>query len=213
MTVLDAGLRSHVLDWMANQVPESRIAHVLRVEEMAIALAQHHQLDLEKAALAGLMHDLAKYFKPSQLLALANAEGLMVDPVAQANPHLLHADVSALVARDEFGVRDPDVLAAIADHTLGRPDMGSLSCIVFLADTLEPGRGHSEELQTLRQMSQQNLTRAVWMTCDYTLRYLLDTSRLIHPRAMETRNSFLHRDRWHAELPEGQATSPYSLAS
>ncbi|MBD1913574.1 MULTISPECIES: bis(5'-nucleosyl)-tetraphosphatase (symmetrical) YqeK [unclassified Leptolyngbya] len=213
MAFLDAGLRTQVLDWMANQVPESRIAHVLRVEEMAIALAQQHQLDIEKAATAGLMHDLAKYFKPNQLLAMATAEGLLIDPVAYANPHLLHADVSALVARDEFGVRDPEVLAAIADHTLGRPNMGPLSCAVFLADTLEAGRGDSEELQTLRQISQQNLTRAVWMTCDYTLRYLLNTSRLIHPLAIETRNSFLHRDRWHAELPNVQAAPPYSMAS
>jgi len=212
MTVFDAGLRSHVLDWMTHQVPESRIAHVLRVEEMAIALAQRHQLDQEKAAIAGLLHDLAKYFKPSQLLSLAEAEGLPLDPVDRANPHLLHADVSAIVARDEFGIRDPDILAAIADHTLGRPEMRPLSCVVFLADSLEPGRGDREELQTLRQMSQQNLTRAIWMTCDYTIHYLLTTSRLIHPRALETRNSFLHRDRWHTEWP-GVQPSAYSMAS
>jgi len=213
MTVLDTGLRSHVLTWMADHVPESRVAHVLRVEAMAIALAHHHHLDTEKAAIAGLMHDLAKYFKPHQLLAMATAEGLPLDPVFQANPHLLHADVSAIVARDEFEIRDPDILAAIAHHTLGHPEMDPLSCVVFLADTLEPGRGESEELQTLRQVSQHNLTRAVWMTCDYTLRYLINTSRLIHPRALETRNSFLHRDRWHTDWPKAQPSSSYSLAS
>jgi len=216
MAVYDVALRSQVLDWMQEQMPSSRIAHVVRVEEMSITLAKHHGLDVEKAGIAGLTHDLAKYFKPNQLLAMATDEGLPIDPVSHANPHLLHADVSAIVARDTFGIEDPEILLAIADHTLGRPDMPPLSCAVFLADSLEPGRGNNRELQTLRQISQQNLVRAVWMTCDYTFRYLLDTSRLMHPRALQTRNSFLYRDRWHAELLEVEDTVDplsFSLAS
>jgi len=63
------------------------------------------------------MHDLAKYFKPPQLLEMARAEGLDIDPVSEAAPHLLHADVSAIVARDTFGVQDEEVLQAIANHT------------------------------------------------------------------------------------------------
>jgi len=35
--------------------------------EQAVELAKHHNLDVEKARAAGLMHDLAKYFKPPQL--------------------------------------------------------------------------------------------------------------------------------------------------
>jgi predicted HD superfamily hydrolase involved in NAD metabolism len=96
--------------------------------------------------------------------------------------------VSAIVARDEFGITDPKILDAIADHTLGRPEMGAMSCIIFLADTLEAGRGDTEELQSLRQLSYQNLHRAVWHTCDYSLAYLLSTRCLIHPRTIRTRN-------------------------
>jgi predicted HD superfamily hydrolase involved in NAD metabolism len=155
---------------------------------MAIDLARHYQLDIDIAAQAGLMHDLAKYFKPQRLLELARAEGLPIDEVDIAAPHLLHADVSAIVARDEFGITDPEILHAIADHTLGRPEMGAMSCIVFLADTLEAGRGDTEELQSLRQLSYQNLHRAVWHTCDYSLKYLLSTRCLIHPRTIRTRN-------------------------
>jgi predicted HD superfamily hydrolase involved in NAD metabolism len=181
-------VREQILVWLADNVPAKRIQHILGVEEMATALATHYHLDPNKAAQAGLMHDLAKYFKPQRLLEIAQAEGLPLDEVDLAAPHLLHADVSAIVARDEFGVTDTEILHAIADHTLGRPEMSPLSCIVFLADTLELGRGDSVDLQTLRSLSYQNLYQAVWHTCDYSLRYLLATRCLIHPRTIRTRN-------------------------
>jgi predicted HD superfamily hydrolase involved in NAD metabolism len=181
-------VRAKILAWLNENVPPKRIQHILGVEQMAIELATHYQLDPDIAAQAGLMHDLAKYFKPQRLLELARAEGLPIDEVDIAAPHLLHADVSAIVARDEFGVTDPEILHAIADHTLGRPGMSAMSCIVFLADTLEAGRGDTEELQALRQLSYQDLHRAVWQACDYSLKYLLSTRCLIHPRTILTRN-------------------------
>ncbi|MCU0569140.1 MAG: bis(5'-nucleosyl)-tetraphosphatase (symmetrical) YqeK [Oculatellaceae cyanobacterium Prado106] len=186
-------LRHQVLHWLSENVPESRLQHILRVEQMAIALAQKHDQDIVKAALAGLMHDLAKYFKPAVLLEMAQQEGLMLDPVDESTPHLLHAHVGAIVAREQFGVQDPEILAAIADHTLGRPGMSPLSCIVFLADSLEPGRGNIAELNVLRHACRQNLQQAVWMVCDYSLKQLMESRRLIHPRVILTRNWFLHQ--------------------
>nr|WP_277875909.1 bis(5'-nucleosyl)-tetraphosphatase (symmetrical) YqeK [Chroococcidiopsis sp. [FACHB-1243]] len=177
---------------MSEHVPQSRIDHILRVEQMAVELAEHHRQNVEKAAMSGLMHDLAKYFKPAKLLEMARTEGLESDPVMELHPHLLHADVSAIVARDTFGVQDEEVLQAIANHTLGRPEMTELSCIVFLADSIEPGRGDTPELQALRQMSYQNLPQAVWRTCDYSLKFLIETHCLIHPRTIATRNWFLN---------------------
>jgi predicted HD superfamily hydrolase involved in NAD metabolism len=180
--------RKKILTWLADRVPAKRIQHILGVEQMAKELALHHQLDVEKAAQAGLMHDLAKYFKPQTLLEMATAAGLPIDEVDLAAPHLLHADVSAIVAREELGITDLEILQAIADHTLGRPGMSPMSCIVFLADTLEAGRGDTPELESLRQLSYQNLYQAVWRTCDYSLQYLLSTRCLIHPRTIRTRN-------------------------
>lgn len=181
-------MRAKILAWLNDNVPPKRIQHILGVEQMASELARHYQLDTQIAAQAGLMHDLAKYFKPQRLLQMAQAEGLPIDEVDLAAPHLLHADVSAIVAREEFGVTNPEILQAIADHTLGRPGMGPMSCIIFLADSLEAGRGNTDELQSLRQLSYQNLHQAVWRTCDYSLQYLLSTRCLIHPRTIRTRN-------------------------
>jgi predicted HD superfamily hydrolase involved in NAD metabolism len=188
-------LRETVLDWLAANVPPQRLQHVLRVEELSASLARHYGLSPAAAAQAGLMHDLAKFFKPQRLLDMARAEGLTIDPVDELNPHLLHADVGAVVARDRFGVEDEGILRAIANHTLGCPGMDALSCIVYLADTLEPGRGNTDDLNALRDLSFKDLTAAVFCTCDHTLTHLIAQQRPIHPRAVETRNWFLQASR------------------
>jgi predicted HD superfamily hydrolase involved in NAD metabolism len=188
-----AQLREAVLGWLSEQVPESRIQHILRVEKMAHELATVRQLDRTKAQLAGLMHDLAKNFKPKVLWKMANEAGLAVDEVLEANPHLLHADVSAIVARKEFGVEDEEILQAIANHTLGNPGMDELSCTIYLADSLEPGRGNTPQLESLRTLCKENLERAVWQTADYSIQHLLAAGRLIHPRTISTRNWFLQK--------------------
>ena len=184
-------LRDDVLRWLQQAVPEKRLHHILRVEVMALELAQQHQLPVELAQQAGLMHDLAKCFSSEKLLTVAQAENWHLDPAEIGCPHLLHAPVSAVVARDTFGVGNEAVLNAIANHTLGSPDMDAISCVVYLADTLEPGRGNTPQLQHLRELSYADLSVAVYETCVFSLKQLLDGRRLIHPRAILTHNRFL----------------------
>jgi predicted HD superfamily hydrolase involved in NAD metabolism len=162
---------------------------------MAVELASHHGVNVSQAAQAGLMHDLAKYFKPNHLLNLASTAGLAIDPVDEAHPQLLHADVSAIVAEQQFGVNNREVLDAIANHTLGRPAMSSLSCIIFLADSLEPGRGQTEHLNYLRSLCYQDLPTAVYNTCKATLAHLMERGKPIHPRVVLTHNWFLTASR------------------
>jgi predicted HD superfamily hydrolase involved in NAD metabolism len=201
MTFSNSMLREQVLTWLEAHVPAPRLAHSLRVEAMSVDLARYHGLSEDAAAQAGLMHDLAKYFKPEVLLQTARRAGIAIDPVDAGCPHLLHAEVSAVVAREEFQVTHPGILAAIANHTLGRPAMDDLSCIVFLADSLEPGRGDKAVLNRLRELSCIDLGTAVFQTCDYTLNHLIEKRRPIHPRAIQTRNWFLANSRAVTAVP------------
>lgn len=182
--------REAVLAWLEQQVPAPRIRHILGVEAMAQELAACYGLDREKAAWAGLMHDLAKYFPPEKLLEMV-AQERELDEVERAEPHILHAEAGSLVARDYFQVRDPEILAAIANHTLGQPGMDALSCVIFVADALEPNRGHSPELELLRQLACNDLAKTVVGVCDLSLKFLLNRSQVIHPRTLMTRNHFL----------------------
>ncbi|MBR8830676.1 MAG: hypothetical protein N5P05_000824 [Chroococcopsis gigantea SAG 12.99] len=180
--------RDEVLAWLQDNVPPRRLTHILSVEKMCADLATRHGLEPSRAARAGLLHDAAKFFPPPLLLTMAESHGVEIDDVCRSHPHLLHAEVSAIVARDQFGVKDEEILWAIRNHTLGRPGMSDLSCIVFIADALEPGRGDTGELENLRLLSKENLYKTVLQTCEYSLKYLLNTHCPIHPRTILTRN-------------------------
>jgi len=186
--------RESVIAWLKGQVSPQRLDHILGVEATAIAMAQVHQLDPQRAATAGLLHDLAKFFPPPQLLAIAREHQLSLDPILEKTPHLLHADVSAIVAQQEFNVTDPDILDGIRFHTLGSPAMSPLACVIFVADATEPTRGNDPGLEKLRQVASHNLYQAVRMTCDYTLDYLVKHRKIIHPRMILTRNWALQQE-------------------
>lgn len=181
-------MRDKIINWLKDNVSADRLKHILGVEKMAAELAIIHKVDPEKAAQAGLMHDLAKFFPPPKLLEIAQKKGLEIDLICATHPHLIHADIGAIVARDEFGVMDQEILDAISNHTLGQPNMSPLSSIVFVADAIEPNRGNSQELDNLRQISRENLLQGVLQVSDYSLQYLLNGRRMIHPRTVLTRN-------------------------
>ncbi len=194
-------MRDQVITWLEKNVSTHRLQHILGVEQMCLELARCHGINEQKAATAGLMHDLAKFFPPERLLNIARNTNIELDSILESHPHLLHADVSAIIAQTEFGIQDPEILEAIANHTLGRPQMSDLSCIVFIADALEPHRGDTDELKAMRQVSWRNLYQSVQQTYDYALKHLLDHYKIIHPRAILTRNWALklakkrHRDK------------------
>ncbi len=123
---------------------ERRYAHSVRVARCAELLAQRHAIDTGKARLAGLLHDLARLYSSTELIAQSEARGMPIAAYERDHPTLLHARLGAVLARESFGVRDPEVLSAIEKHTTAAAEMSPLDECVYLADSLEPGRDFPE---------------------------------------------------------------------
>ena len=64
-------MREAIINWLKENVSADRLEHILGVEKFSAELAEQHGVDRQKAAQAGLMHDLAKFFPPPRLLAIA----------------------------------------------------------------------------------------------------------------------------------------------
>ena len=150
---------------------EHRYRHTVSVARLADRLAQHHGEDAHRARLAGMLHDLARLYTPERLMAECTARGMAIDRFEHSHPTVLHARLGAELARERFGVRDEGVLGAIAAHTLGNGRMSRLDSIVYLADTLEPGRDFPERAQ-LERLAFADLEAAMRATLRSTVAYL-----------------------------------------
>ena len=131
---------------MRTDLSPERQEHSRRVAELAGVLCSRNGLDSAKGALAGFAHDLAREMDDGKVEVLAVRDGGGISVLEAERPVLLHGRAASVLLRDNtLGVEDPEILDAVASHVTGRPCMGLLAKIVFVADFLEPGRGFLDE--------------------------------------------------------------------
>ena len=151
---------------------KERYEHTKGVMYTAGCLAMAHGYYLEKAMLAGLLHDCGKCIPNDEKLALCKEHNILVTPVEAENPFLLHAKLGAFLAESEYNITDPDVLHAIKVHTTGEPDMNILDKIIFIADYIEPGRNKAPNLEKVRKLAFHDLNACMAQILRDTLMYL-----------------------------------------
>lgn len=149
-----------------------RFQHTLGVRREAVRLAGLHHVSIQKAALAGVLHDCAKGMKLEALQQMAIQNDLVEDEELLSSNAMLHGPVGAYIAQTEFSITDPDVLAAIRNHTLGRPGMTPLELTIFVADATEAGREPYEGLEEIRRLSDISLRCAALKSMHCTRVYL-----------------------------------------
>ena len=96
---------------------EDRLWHTLGVMQTAAALAMVYGVPLEKAQLAGLLHDCAKCIPSKKKIRLCKEHNIPVSEFEQTHPFLLHGKIGAWIAKEKYSVNDTEVLGAIAWHT------------------------------------------------------------------------------------------------
>ena len=110
--------RNELIAAVSAQMPEKRWKHVLGVMETAVVLAKRFGGDADKADLASILHDVAKYWRIDSMEKIIREEQLPGD-LLQYDKELWHAPVGAVVAEKEYGVHDAEVLDAVRYHTSG----------------------------------------------------------------------------------------------
>jgi predicted HD superfamily hydrolase involved in NAD metabolism len=194
--ILTDDRRVEIRSWLQERLSPHRYTHSLGVAATARELASRYGADPEKAELSGLLHDIAREWRPPELLAAAQDWEIPVGYLEEMAPMpCLHGPVGASVAADVFQVNDEAVLLAIAHHTMGRERMTLLERVLFLADAIEPNRPEMDYIRELRDLAPQDLNRACRRAYDYTFEYLLRTGQPIHPEAARGRNWLLYEER------------------
>ncbi|AZS14358.1 bis(5'-nucleosyl)-tetraphosphatase (symmetrical) YqeK [Paenibacillus lutimineralis] len=183
--------RDELLDIVSAQMPARRWTHVEGVMATSVSLAERFGADPVKADLAALLHDLAKFWPIERQESVMREHGLNPE-LLEYDKQLLHAEVAAFVAEQEYGIDDPEVLDAIRYHTSGRVGMTLLDKIVCLADYIEPGRNFPG-VDRMRELAEHNLEQALVAGIDSTITFLIEKQKIIFPLTVLARNDIVRR--------------------
>ena len=163
---------------LKEKLPKKRYEHTLGVAYTAAALAMCYGEDILKAELAGILHDVAKAKKSSELKDDMKGyidpytDGAYVALIADKAPQILHAIYAPYLAKKDYRIEDKDILSAIRWHTTGKKDMTMLEKIVFVADYIEPNRKKLPDIDRIRTLSFHDISEAVKVTAKSTIEYL-----------------------------------------
>lgn len=170
---------------LKDSIKKGRYIHTQGVIQTARHLAQCHHYNEEKAAIAALLHDCAKYMPEDERIAYCETHGVDVNDAERTNLTLLHAKCGAIMAEEEYGVENQEILHAIRVHTTGEPEMNLLDKIIFVADYIEPNRTHAPNLDALRALAETDLDRTTALILSDTLDYLKKTGKTIDDTTQE----------------------------
>lgn len=166
---------------LKRKLSKSRYEHSLSVSFTCICLAMRYEYPLDRAELAGLMHDCAKCYEDEEILKRCEKHMVPVSQEERMAPAVLHAKYGAWLAREHYGVEDPEILGAIACHTTGKPGMGTLDKILYIADFIEARRDKAANLNQMRKLAFEDLDEALYQVLKGTLEYLEGKGCFVDP--------------------------------
>lgn len=172
MKTFDRNQISDIERDLKNKLDKNRYQHTLGVAYVAASLAMCYGCDVEKARLAGLLHDCAKCMPQKKKIRICAKYGIPVSDVESMHPSLLHAKLGAFLAVKEYHIHDEEIISAIQYHTTGKPDMSLLDKIIYVADYIEPNRRRAPRLSEIRRTAFCDLDRALLMILEDTLQFL-----------------------------------------
>ncbi|MBR5047293.1 MAG: bis(5'-nucleosyl)-tetraphosphatase (symmetrical) YqeK [Eubacterium sp.] len=178
--------REKIMNEIRKSLPYKRFEHTLGVTYTAACLAMRYGADVEKARIAGLLHDSAKYMSSKEKIQTCLRNGIPISEYEEKNPELLHAKLGAYLAEKQYGIDDPEILSAITWHTTGKPGMTLLEKILYIADYMEPNRDQAPNLTKVRELAFVDLDECLFMILRDSMVYLSVRNIIIDPMTQNT---------------------------
>lgn len=189
--VVEAASRGELPDWAVADA--KRREHMERVAGLMRGWAEARgeaEVDVRRWAAAGHLHDALRNAEPERLRTLVSGE---MDELPGA---LLHGPAAARRLHQD-GVRDPELLRAVAYHTMGSADFDDLGLALYAADFLEPGRDVRNEWRAgLRERMPEELEAVVREILRARIEHLLDHDRPVRSETMTFWNRISEGEPW-----------------
>lgn len=185
--------KDEIIKDLKEMLSKSRFEHTISVSKKAVEIGNKFSIDEETCEMAGLLHDCAKgnekyyeeKYKEEYNELLSREENRQYE-----NPFLKHCLLGMIVAKEKYKVTDSEVLNAIKEHTTGSLHMTKLAKVLYLADKTEDNRDY-DGVDEIRKVSLINMDKAIVLSLNNTIKYLIEKNRTIAPESIELRNFLL----------------------
>ncbi|MGN4443686.1 bis(5'-nucleosyl)-tetraphosphatase (symmetrical) YqeK [Bacillus cereus group sp. MYBK79-1] len=155
--------------------------HSIRVANESRKIAVTYNVNAEKAAIAGYLHDISAIFPNEDRIVVAEQFGIEILPEEREFPLIIHQKLSEVIAKEIFKVEDEEILNAICCHTTLRKHATKMDLVLFVADKLEwDQNGTPPCLVEIKKGLNKSLEHAAFAYISY-LWDRKDTLKVLHP--------------------------------
>ena len=174
-----------------------RFNHSLGVKDMAMKLAEIYKPNdfefKEKAEIAGLLHDYAKFLTKDEYISLTKKYNVkfIYDPDYE---RVYHGYYGYLALIDELDIHDEEILKAVQNHIMGSERMSLLEEIIYVSDLIEMGRSEKEIpiLYELRELALSGkLKEAVAFEAKHVISHLIKKNIPVGVKSLECYNGYV----------------------
>lgn len=142
--------------------------HVKAVADMNVNIAEKYGLDKNICELCGYLHDISAVVTPGDMMAYAMENEWYIDEAESKYPFLFHQRISKVIAEQDFGITDEQILSAIECHTTLKTNPSVYDMALFIADKLAwDGEDEAPFYSVVSDALKQSLESAALTYMDY----------------------------------------------
>ncbi len=170
-----------------DDVVNKRYHHSVGVAEAAASLVIKHNLsiDLDKAYVAGLLHDATKLLPLNLQKEMLIRSGYKEDDEIMKSKNVWHGETAPSYVKNVYEIDDEEILNAIKYHVMGRPTMNDLEKVVFVADYIEKNRV-GEVFDNARKIAFVNLDDAILYILSSQIKYITSKGEYLVSQTLKT---------------------------
>jgi predicted HD superfamily hydrolase involved in NAD metabolism len=189
---MNKSIEVQIFDYLSQHLSPKRFEHSYNVAMFAVELALKNNTNLLKAQIAGLLHDCVKAMADEELVTFFKRRKTFkyFKDIVKFAPHLLHSFAGEIVVKENFKIKDKDILNAVRYHTLGRENMSVIEKIVFVADFVSHERKW-KHASRVRNLSKNDLDKAFFEVLKTKIEYVIDSCNWVCPQTIDTWNWYV----------------------
>ncbi|MDD6489754.1 MAG: bis(5'-nucleosyl)-tetraphosphatase (symmetrical) YqeK [Clostridia bacterium] len=163
-----------------DRLSSKRYEHSKNVAKEAVRLAKKYGADVQKAEIAGILHDITKEAEQKEQFDVIEKAGIELTELERSTPKLWHAISGSAYIKVILGIDDEDIINAIRFHTTGRCGMSLLEKVIFIADFTSAERDY-DGVEKMRKAADKSLEEAMIEGMSFTICDLADRKLPIAP--------------------------------